>query len=123
MRLNYNEIESMRLDNNVISKTLHLFDIKRPSQTWADGVPTESYTVIETREMEFQPLPPYGGAQGEIEVGGVREIPQYHSWFSLECLATSLDYITKNSGTTHYWILRTYDYEDHKEADLIQKEP
>ena len=99
------------------------FDIKRPSQTWADGVPIETYTVIETREMEFQPLPPYGGAQGEIEVGGVREIPQYHAWFSTECDATSLDYITDNSGAHHYWLLRTYEYEDHIEADFIQKEP
>jgi len=100
---------------------IDLYDIKRDTETWADGVPTHTWTSIQTQKIEVQPIrfsAERSASIVTITVGGESYIPSFIGFVSIECKATATDRITMNSGTTELLVLRTYDFEDHKEMDL-----
>ena len=98
-----------------------LYDIKAKTVSYADGVPTESWAVKETTKIDCQPIR-YNTGRGSavlaIDVGGESYIPSFRAFIDLDSDITATDRITNNSGTTELLVLRTYDYEDHKEVDL-----
>jgi len=98
-----------------------IYDVKRKTETMADGVPTLIFTNVETRSMEVQPVrfsAERGSTVVSIELGGESYVPSFRAFVPLESVATATDRITNNSGATDLMVLRTYDYEDHKEMDL-----
>jgi hypothetical protein len=100
---------------------VELYDVKRKTTSYTDGINTDTWTVIETRDFEVQPLRIGKGQRDDlvmIEVGGEQYIPSFFGFTHIDCDVTAADYITNDSGTTNYLVLRTYDYEDHKEMDL-----
>ena len=100
---------------------ISLYDIKRDTETWDDGVPTHTWTVLSTHKMEIQPVrfsAERSAAIVTINLGGESYVPSYRGWTTIDCSATATDRITADSGTTELLILRTYDFEDHKELDL-----
>ena len=99
-----------------------LYDIRRDTETYdADGLPEHSWSTIETRRIEVQPVR-FNTSRGStvltIEIGGEKYVPAFRGFLALESNVTATDRISPNSGTTDYLVLRTYDYEDHKEIDL-----
>lgn len=100
-----------------------LYDIKRDSTTLTDGVPTTTWTVVETRNLEVQPIQfsqREGANRAEVVIGGIKYVPTFVGWGSQEVDITATDRITADSGTTDYLVLRTYLFEDHREFDLRQ---
>ena len=105
---------------------IDLYDIRRKSISFADGVDTPTWTVTQTIKLEVQPIRVSKGQRDDlvaIEIGGEQYIPNFYAWAPDNCEATATDHITSNSGTILYLVLRTYDYEDHKEMDLRQVAP
>ncbi len=98
------------------------YDIRRDVDTKDDdGLPIHTWSTIETRNIEVQPVR-FSAERGStvltIEVGGEKYVPSFRGWLSVESNVTATDRITNNSATTELLVLRTYDYEDHKEIDL-----
>jgi len=98
---------------------INRYDIKKQSETFADGVPTTTFTVRDTRNIDVRPIRK-DEALYTIELGGIKYTPQFRGFVSIDTTATASDRITQNSGTTDLLILRTYEYEDHKEFDLME---
>ena len=100
---------------------IDLYDIKSKTVTYSDGVPSESWTVIFTQKIDVQPIR-YNTGRGAsvlaIDVGGEAYVPSFRGFLDLDSDITATDRITNNSGTINLLVLRTYDYEDHKEVDL-----
>ena len=100
---------------------IDLFDIRRKSTAYSDGVDTITWTVNETRKMDLQPIK-YTSSKSasvlEIEVGGEKYVPTFKCFTDMSSKMTATDRITSDSGTHLYLVLRTYDFEEHKEADL-----
>jgi len=100
------------------------FDIKRKSEAWgtanADGVPTVSWAVIDTRYIELQPLRWYKTEQIEIELAGERYVPTFRGFLEADIDITGGDHITDDSGSTNILVLRAHDFGSHKELDLRQ---
>ena len=98
-----------------------LYDIKAKTVTYADGVPSETWAVKETRKADVQPIR-YNTGRGSsvlaIDVGGESYVLSFRAFIDLDSDITATDTITNDSGTTNLLVLRTYDYEDHKEVDL-----
>ena len=101
---------------------LEYYDVKRKTSTPdGDGGFTNAWTVVETREIDVQAVrfsAERSATIATIQVGGQIIIPSYRGWISSESDATATDRITPDSGTTDLLVLRTYDFEDHKEMDL-----
>lgn len=100
---------------------INQYDVKRDTETWADGVPTHTWTLIETRKFDVQPIrfsAERSATIVTIDLGGQSYIPSYRAWTSIESKLTATDRITADSGTHELFVLRTYDFEDHKELDL-----
>lgn len=98
-----------------------LYNVIRPSQTFADGVFTSGQTIVETRSFDVQALQllKWGDfGRVEVEIGGIKYAPTFRAFTANETLATAADRITKDSGTTTYLVLRVFEYEDHMELDL-----
>lgn len=97
------------------------YDIKRKSVTMADGVPSTTWTIIDIRKIEVQPVrfsAERSASIVTINLGGQSFIPSFRGWCSIECDITATDRITNDSGTTDLLVLRTYEFEDHQEIDL-----
>ena len=97
------------------------YDIKIHTTSFADGVATDSWSVKSTEKVDVQPIR-YNTGRGSsvlaIDVGGEAYVPSFRGFISIESDITATNRITNNSGTTDLLVLRTYDYEDHKEVDL-----
>ena len=104
---------------------INLYDIKVLTSTMADGVPTSGHTVVETRNVDVQPIQwsqRESSNRVEVSVGGLTFIPTFYAFISKDSLVTSTNYITRNSGTSNLIVLRTYEHEDHLEMDLAEAE-
>ena len=102
--------------------TVALYDVRRDTDTKdADGLPLHSWAAFETRNIEVQPVR-FSAERGStvlvIEIGGEKYVPSFRGWLSIDSDVTATDRISPDSGTTDLLVLRTYDYEDHKEMDL-----
>lgn len=121
MKITGKEIKGMELDvfHNV---TTDYYDIKRRTTTAdSDGAYTTTWAVIETRKIEIQATRFSAERSATIvtvNIGGESFIPSYRGWIDIESDITATDRITANSGTTDLFVLRTYDFEAHKEIDL-----
>lgn len=120
MKLSGREIETMKSDvfHNI---TNDFYDVRRKTTTFSDGVANASFSVIETRQMDVQAIR-FSAERGStvltIEVGGEKFVPSFRAFTDLESDVTASDQITAVSGTTKFLVLRTYDFEAHKEMDL-----
>lgn len=104
---------------------LSLYDIKKKTQTFSDGVPTTTWTPYETLAIEVQPLrlPEMGTfSQLEIEVGGEKFTPTFKGWITADSEITASNRITNDSGTVDYLVLRSFRFEDHIELALREVE-
>ena len=111
----------MRLDTDELLRdftTIDNYDIKRKSETWADGVPVITWSVFETRDIDVRPIKWEEAEHAEITIGGETYIPAFRGFISVDSDVSASHRITKNSGTTDLLVLRVYEYEDHKEIDL-----
>ena len=99
------------------------YDVKVLTSVFADGVPTSSHTVVETRSIDVQPIQ-WSQRESvnrvEIELGGIKYIPTFYGFTAEEVLLTATNYITPDSGISNLIVLRTYEYEDHIEIDLAE---
>ena len=96
---------------------VNLYDIKYKSETFSDGVVTLTWANRETRKIDLRPLKWEEAEHSKVTIGGEVYIPTMRGWLSNESNITPSDYITADSGTTDYIVLRVYEYEDHKEID------
>ena len=100
---------------------VNLYDVKRNTDTWDDGVAIQSWTTVETRKFDIQSVrfsAERSATIVTINMGGESYVPSYRGWTSSESTVTATDRISANSGTSELLVLRTYDFEDHKELDL-----
>ena len=122
MDIGGHELDGMKFTLPRIGTSLW-YDVRRSTESWADGVPTHTYTVIETREIDVQPVQ-WSSREAknryEIELGGEKFIPTMYGFCSNETLITAGDTISSDSGTTKWLCLRTYEHKDHTEFDLIK---
>jgi len=125
MNIGGHELQDMKSTFVEVYNTPY-YDVKSRAETPdKDGAVTITWTVTETRMMEVQPVQwsqREARNRVEIEIGGVKYIPTHYGWVNSESLVTATNRITKDSGTTNLLVLRTYEYEDHIEMDLVTTE-
>lgn len=97
-----------------------MYDITRKTETMEDGVPAVTWSVVETRELDVQSLRWYKTEQMEVELAGQRYVPTFRGYIDVESTVTASDRLTGDSGTTNMLVLRTHEFESHKELDLRQ---
>ncbi len=94
------------------------YDIRYKSESRGiDGTPEITWVVRETRDMDVQSVRSGEGLL-EIQVGGERYLPTFRGFIATDANVTATDRVTADSGTTDLLVLRTYEYEGHKELDL-----
>ena len=100
---------------------VNLYDVRRKTNSFSDGVNVSTWSDIETIHFEVQPMRIGKGQRDDlvmIEVGGEQYVPNFFGFTYEYTDVTAADRITCDSGTHKYLVLRTYDYEDHKELDM-----
>lgn len=105
--------------------SIDLYDVKELTSTMADGVFTSSHAVIEVRKIDVQPIQwsqREASNRIEIELGGIKYIPTFYGFAEKEAKVSATHWITTNSGSTNLMVLRTYEFEDHLEIDLVEAE-
>lgn len=103
-----------------------LYDVKQLTTTFdEDGLPTSGHSVLETRQIDVQPIQwsqREARNRVEIEAGGIKFIPTFYGFTQQEAKITATNYITSDSGTSNLIVLRVYVHEDHLEMDLAEAE-
>lgn len=101
------------------------WDIRRQVSTLTpDGLPAVSWATIDSRQIDVQPVQwsqRESANRMEIELGGIKYVPTFYAWLPREADITATDTITEDSGANAFLVLRTYDYSDHTEADLVEE--
>jgi len=102
--------------------SINLYDIKRKTEVFSDGVSIPTWTTRETRRIDVRPVKmsmrQNSADQITVDVGGQVVIPSYRGFLSIETSAMAGDRVTVDSGTTDLVVLKVYEYEDHAEIDL-----
>ena len=122
MDIGGHELDEMKFTFPRIGTSLW-YDVVRKTETYAEGVNVDTYTTIETREIDVQPVQ-WSSMEAknryEIDIGGEKFIPTMYGFTSDETIITAGETITSDSGTTKWLCLRTYEHKDHTEFDLIK---
>lgn len=92
-------------------------EIRTGTQTFADGVPTQSWVTKESRYMDLAPVD-IKEEKLVIEMGGEKFTVDYEGFIDLDTDVVVGNRLTPNSGTTEYQVLSVNVYDDHKELFL-----